>query len=62
MSEKFTNWETVRSELFTPEEIAESDKRVASMGKKVELSLEQAFSNLGIADNNRKLISNQLQR
>ncbi|SFH53521.1 hypothetical protein SAMN04487830_101112 [Pseudobutyrivibrio sp. OR37] len=55
MSEKFTNWETVRSELFTPEEIAESDKRVASMGKEVELSLEQAVSNLEIADNDRKI-------
>ena len=62
MSEKIINWEAVRSELFTPEEIAESDKRVASMGKEVELSLEQAFSNLGIADNDRKLISKQLQR
>ena len=61
MSEKFTNWETVRSELFTPEEIAESDKRVASMGKEVELSLEQAFSNLGITDRDRKFISKRLQ-
>ena len=61
MSEKITNWEAVRSELFTPEEIAESDKRVASMGKKVDLSLEQTFSNLGITDRDRKLISKRLQ-
>ena len=62
MSEKIINWEAVRSELFTPEEIAESDKRVASMGKEVELSLEQACSNLGMADKDRKVISKLLQR
>ncbi len=39
MSEKIINWEAVRSELFTPEEIAESDKRVASMGKDKEVEL-----------------------
>ena len=44
MSEKIINWEAVRSELFTPEEIAESDSRVALMGELVKARKEQGIS------------------
>lgn len=44
MSEKIINWEAVRSELFTPEEIAESDLRVALMGELVKARKEQGIS------------------
>lgn len=33
------SWEEVRKELFTPEEIAASDKRVARMSKAIEQRL-----------------------
>lgn len=44
MSEKIINWEAVRSELFTPEEIAESDLRVALMGELIKARKEQGIS------------------
>ena len=44
MSEKIINWEAVRSELFTPEEIAESDSWVALMGELVKARKEQGIS------------------
>ncbi|SCY32426.1 Helix-turn-helix [Pseudobutyrivibrio sp. AR14] len=37
-------WNEVRSELFTPEEIAESDLRVALMGELVKARKEQGIS------------------
>ncbi|SDI68565.1 MULTISPECIES: helix-turn-helix domain-containing protein [Pseudobutyrivibrio] len=37
-------WNEVRSELFTPEEIAESDLRVALMGELIKARKEQGIS------------------
>lgn len=37
-------WEDVRAELFTPEEIAESDLRVALMGELIKARQEQGLS------------------
>lgn len=34
---KFTTWAELRKEVFTPEEIAESDRRVAMIGNKDDL-------------------------
>lgn len=39
-----SKWEDVRSELFTPEEIAESDLRVALIGQLVKARQEQGLS------------------
>ena len=37
-------WETVRQELFTPEEIAESDLRVALIGELIKARQEKGIS------------------
>ena len=42
--EKFKSWNDVRSELFTPEEIAESDLRVALMREIIAVRKEQGLS------------------
>lgn len=42
--EKFKTWDEVRSELFTPEEIAESDLRVAFMGELIKARKERGIS------------------
>ncbi|MBP3241662.1 MAG: helix-turn-helix domain-containing protein [Oribacterium sp.] len=42
--EKFKTWDEVRSELFTPEEIAESDLRVALMGELIKARKERGIS------------------
>ena len=42
--EKFRSWNDVRSELFTLEEIAESDLRVALMGEIIAVRKEQGIS------------------
>lgn len=42
--EHFKTWDEVRSELFSPEEIAESDLRVALMGELVKARKEQGIS------------------
>lgn len=39
-----SSWETVRRELFTPEEIAESDLRVALIGEMIKYRKEQGIS------------------
>ena len=39
--EKWTTWDEVQKELFTPEEIAESDKRVAEIGKQIKADQEE---------------------
>lgn len=39
-----SNWESVRAELFTPEEIAASDLRVAIIGELVKAREEQGLS------------------
>lgn len=39
------SWEEVRAELFTPEEIAESDLRVAIIGKKIQANDVNDFNN-----------------
>ncbi|MCC8068383.1 MAG: helix-turn-helix transcriptional regulator [Ruminococcus sp.] len=41
---EFTKWEDVRKELFTPEEIAESDLRVAIIGELIKARQEQGIS------------------
>ena len=38
------SWDDVRTELFTPEEIAESDLRVAIMGELIRARQEQGIS------------------
>ena len=38
------NWKDVREELFTPEEIAESDLRVALIGELIKARNEQGIS------------------
>ena len=38
------NWEDVRNQLFTPEEIAESDLRVALIGELIKARTEQGIS------------------
>lgn len=38
------SWEEVRAELFTPEEIAESDLRVALIGELIKARKEQGLS------------------
>lgn len=35
---KFTTWDDARKEMFTPEEIAESDLRVALIGELINLN------------------------
>ena len=42
--EKFKTWDEVRSELFTQEEIAESDLRVALMGELIKARKERGIS------------------
>ncbi len=42
--EKFKTWDEVRSELFTQEEIAESDLRVALMGELIKVRKERGIS------------------
>lgn len=42
--EQFKTWNEVRSELFSPEEIAESNLRVALMGELVKARKEQGIS------------------
>ena len=42
--EQFKTWNEVRAELFSPEEIAESDLRVALMGELVKARKEQGIS------------------
>ena len=42
--EKFKTWDEVRSDLFTPEEIAESDLRVALMGELIKARKERGIS------------------
>ena len=39
------SWEEVRKELFTPEEIAESNLRVAIIGKKIQANDVNDFNN-----------------
>ncbi len=39
-----TSWEELRNELFTPEEIAESDLRVAIMGELIKARNEKSIS------------------
>lgn len=39
-----SNWKDVRKELFTPEEIAESDIRVALVGEIIKARQEQGIS------------------
>ena len=41
---KLTKWEDVRKELFTPEEIAESDLRVAIIGELIRIRQEQGIT------------------
>ncbi|SDB32881.1 Helix-turn-helix [Pseudobutyrivibrio sp. YE44] len=41
---EFKNWNEVRNELYTPEEIAESDLRVALMGELVKARTEKGIS------------------
>lgn len=41
---KLTNWEDLRKELFTPEEIAESDLRVAIIGELIRIRQEQGIT------------------
>ena len=38
------NWEDVRNQLFTPEEIAESDLRVALIGELIKARTEKGIS------------------
>lgn len=38
--EEWTTWEEVQKQLFTPEEIAESDRRVAEIGKQIKAEQE----------------------
>ena len=38
------NWEDVRNQLFTPEELAESDLRVALIGELIKARTEQGIS------------------
>ena len=42
--EQFKTWNEVRKDLFTPEEIAESDLRVALMGEIIAARKEQGIS------------------
>lgn len=42
--EQFKTWNEVRADLFTPEEIAESDIRVALMGEIIAARKEQGIS------------------
>ena len=39
---KFKTWDEVEKELYTPEEIAESDRRVAIIGEQIRL-IKNAF-------------------
>lgn len=39
-----SNWEDVRAELFTPEELAESNLRVALIGELIKARQEQGIS------------------
>ncbi len=41
---KFTTWDDVREELYTPEEIAESDLRVALIGELKKARKERGIS------------------
>lgn len=40
----FRTWEDIREEIFTPEEIAESDLRVALMGEFIKARQEKGIS------------------
>ena len=44
------DWDDVRKELFTPEEIAESDLRVAVIGALIEAREEQGISQMQLAE------------
>ena len=41
---KWTTWDDVRKEVFTPEEIAESDLRVALIGELTKARKERGIS------------------
>lgn len=41
---KFTTWEDVREQIYTPEEIAESDLRVAIIGELIKAGQEKGLS------------------
>lgn len=41
---KWTTWEDVRKEVYTPEEIAESDLRVALIGELIKARKERGIS------------------
>ena len=43
-ADKLTTWEELRQELFTPEEIAESNLRVALIGELIKARNEQNIS------------------
>lgn len=44
MSEKFTKWEDIENEIYTPEEIAESDLRVALMSEIITARSERGIT------------------
>lgn len=44
MSETFRTWKDVREEIFTPEEIAESDLRVALIGELLKARKEKGIT------------------
>ena len=44
------DWDDVRKELFTPEEITESDLRVAVIGALIEAREEQGISQMQLAE------------
>ena len=44
MKDNFKTWEETRNELYTPEEISESDLRVALMGELVKARKERGLS------------------
>ena len=43
----FSTWEEVRKEMFTPEEIAESNLRVALIGELIKARKERGLDPLG---------------
>ncbi len=44
MSEQFTKWEDIEKEIYTPEEIAESDLRVALMSEIISARNEKGIT------------------
>ncbi|MCR5197102.1 MAG: helix-turn-helix transcriptional regulator [Pseudobutyrivibrio sp.] len=44
----YKTWDEIRTEIFTPEEIAESDIRVALMGELVAARKEQGLTQRGL--------------